>query len=201
MIAGTVYMYAGATAPSGYLLCDGSNVSRTTYATLFDAIGTTFGAGDGSTTFGLPNLSGKIVIGTSSSHALASTGGEETHALTTTEIPSHLHQVPTHGHGHTITATTPSFSHSITQPAYNYNKPNSTRSIYTASGATAYSGTTNTAATRTNLSIADHAATACTMSGSIANKAAFTMDNNGSGTAHSNMQPYLTLNYIIATGD
>ena len=201
MIAGTIYMYAGATAPSGYLLCDGSSVSRTTYATLFAAIGTTFGAGDGSTTFGLPDLSGKVIIGTSSSHALASTGGEETHALTTTEIPSHLHQVPTHGHSHTITATTPALSHTITQPAYNYNKPNSTRNIYTASGATAYSGTTNTAATRTNLSIADHAATACTMSGSVTDCAAFAMNNNGSGTAHSNMQPYLTLNYIIATGD
>ena len=201
MIAGTVYMYAGATAPSGYLLCDGSNVSRTTYATLFAAIGTSYGAGDGSTTFGLPNLSGKVIIGVSSSHALASTGGEETHALTSTEMPSHLHQVPTHGHSNTITATTPAFSHTITQPAYNYNKPNSTRTIYNASGATAYSGTTNTAATRTNWAIADHAATACTMSGSIADKAAFTMNNNGSGTAHSNMQPYLTLNYIIATGD
>lgn len=54
---GTVHFWAGSSAPSGWLLANGSNVSRTTYATLFAAIGTTFGSGDGSTTFGLPNLS------------------------------------------------------------------------------------------------------------------------------------------------
>ena len=202
MIAGTVYMYAGSTAPTGYLLCDGSDVSRTTYAALFDAIGTTFGAGDGSTTFGLPDLSGKVIIGTSSSHALASTGGEESHALTSTEMPAHLHSVPQHGHANTIKATTPEFSHTITQPAYKYAGPSGTHNTDAATkDTTCYNGTSSATASRTNLSITAHAAADCTMSGSITNHAAFTMENNGSGTAHSNLQPYLTLNYIIATGD
>ena len=60
---GTIIWYAGGTAPSGYLECDGSAVSRTTYATLFAVIGETFGGGDGSTTFNLPDLRGEFVRG------------------------------------------------------------------------------------------------------------------------------------------
>lgn len=62
-ISGTVIMYAGATAPTGYLLCDGSAVSRTTYADLFAICSTTYGAGDGSTTFNLPDARGVFVRG------------------------------------------------------------------------------------------------------------------------------------------
>lgn len=60
---GTVFWFAGNSAPPGSLLCDGSLVSRETYKILFSAIGTTFGAGDGSTTFGLPNLINKFIKG------------------------------------------------------------------------------------------------------------------------------------------
>ncbi len=61
--AGMVNAFAGATAPAGYLICDGSAVSRTTYADLFAVIGTTYGAGDGSTTFNLPDLRGEFIRG------------------------------------------------------------------------------------------------------------------------------------------
>ncbi len=61
--AGTILNYAGGTSPSGYLECDGSAVSRTTYSALFTAIGTTFGSGDGSTTFNIPDLRGEFVRG------------------------------------------------------------------------------------------------------------------------------------------
>lgn len=63
---GTIIHYAGRTVPSGWLICNGANVSRTDYAALFAAIGTTYGAGDGSTTFGLPNLNGLFLEGTTS---------------------------------------------------------------------------------------------------------------------------------------
>ncbi len=89
--AGIIKPYAGNNVPGGYLLCDGSAVSRTTYAGLFETIGTTYGEGDGSTTFNLPDLSGRTIIGTSSSYELASTGGEEEHTLTISEMPSHSH--------------------------------------------------------------------------------------------------------------
>lgn len=201
MTAGSVYLFAGNTAPQGYLLCDGSAVSRDTYATLYAVIGDTFGAGDGVSTFNLPNLSGRVVIGASTNHAFASTGGEETHVLTSAEIPAHAHTIPSHTHANTIAATTPSFSHTITQPAYKYSKPNSTVGCTASSSFSSRSGTSNATASRTNLSIADHAATACTMSGAVTDCAAFNTQNTGSGTAHDNMQPYITLSYIIATGD
>lgn len=63
---GTLIHYAGRTVPSGWLICNGANVSRKGYAALFAAIGTTYGAGDGSTTFGLPNLNGRFLEGTTS---------------------------------------------------------------------------------------------------------------------------------------
>lgn len=61
---GTIIHYAGRTVPSGWLICNGANVSRTDYAALFAAIGTIYGAGDGSTTFGLPNLNDRFFEGT-----------------------------------------------------------------------------------------------------------------------------------------
>ena len=95
--AGVVDMFAGSTAPSGYLLCDGSAVSRSTYSKLFTAIGTTYGSGDGSTTFNLPNLKGKVAVGLNSADTsfdtLGETGGEKTHTLTVAEMPSHTHNI------------------------------------------------------------------------------------------------------------
>jgi microcystin-dependent protein len=66
--AGTVVPFAGSSAPTGYLLADGSAVSRTTYASLFAVVGTTYGVGDGSTTFNLPDLRGRAPVGLNSSN-------------------------------------------------------------------------------------------------------------------------------------
>jgi len=92
---GLITPFGGDTAPSGWLICDGSAVSRTTYASLFEAIGTTYGGGDGETTFNLPNFKGKVIVGLDSSqtefNSLGKTGGEKTHTLTIPEMPSHTH--------------------------------------------------------------------------------------------------------------
>lgn len=200
MVIGSIFMFAGGTAPEGFLICDGSAVSRTTYSDLFDTISTTYGVGDGSTTFNIPNLSGKVALGSSGTHPLGSTGGEESHNLIESELPSHHHTVPTHGHGNNIKATTPTLSHTVTQPAYKYSGPSGTRSIY-KSTVTARTGQSSANASRTgNLAISDHAATACTMSGSITNCASFDTGTTGSSTSHNNMQPFVTMNYIIYTG-
>ena len=202
MIAGAIYMFAGATAPSGFLVCDGSAVSRETYAKLYAVIGTTYGVGDGTSTFNLPDLSGRVAMGLSSSHTLASNGGEETHALQASEMPAHTHTIPQHTHAHTIVMKTPSLSHTIsTQPAFNYNKPNGTAGTQSGNGQ-AYNGTSSTTASLgTNVAVTAHAASNCTMGGSITDCNAFDSGNNGSGSAHQNMQPFLTLYYIISTGD
>ena len=72
--AGTMQMFAGNTIPAGWLLCDGSAVSRTDYAKLFSAIGTTWGTGDGSTTFNLPNSIGRFAEGAATSGSYKSAG-------------------------------------------------------------------------------------------------------------------------------
>lgn len=106
--AGIISMFAGTTAPTGWLLCYGQAISRTTYAALYAAIGTTHGAGDGTTTFNVPDLRGRVVAGqddmggTSANRltgttggvdgdVLGATGGSETHTLTTAQMPSHAH--------------------------------------------------------------------------------------------------------------
>ena len=90
---GSITQYAGLSAPSGWLICNGSAIDRTTYSALFTVISTTYGIGDGSTTFNIPNLSGRVPVGLNSGtfNFLGSTGGEETHTLSVNEMPSHKH--------------------------------------------------------------------------------------------------------------
>lgn len=84
---GMIAPYAGKTAPEGWLLCDGSAVSRTTYANLYAVIGTTYGAGNGSTTFTLPDLRGRVAAGAGSA-ALGSTAGADSKKIEVKNIPS-----------------------------------------------------------------------------------------------------------------
>lgn len=92
---GSIKLYGGATAPNGYLFAQGQEVSRTTYSELFSIYGTAFGEGDGSTTFNLPNLKGKVVVGLDETdtdfNSLGKTGGNKTHTQTVNEMPSHTH--------------------------------------------------------------------------------------------------------------
>lgn len=89
---GSIIGFAGSTAPAGWLICNGATVSRTQYAALFAVIGTTYGTGDGTTsTFSLPDTQNRVLLGVSPTRRLGATGGEETHKLTISEMPSHNH--------------------------------------------------------------------------------------------------------------
>jgi microcystin-dependent protein len=113
--AGVVSAFAGATAPAGWLMCQGQLINRVTYATLYAVIGTTYGVGDGSTTFGLPDLRGRVVAGVDAgagrlpsaqnrpatggvdSGTLASVGGEDFHYTPISELNQHQHGIPSYG--------------------------------------------------------------------------------------------------------
>jgi microcystin-dependent protein len=118
--AGILAPFAGSTAPDGWLLCDGSAVSRTTYSSLFAVIATTYGAGDGSITFSLPDLRGRMALGldnmggtsrdivtAATADTLGAETGEEMHQLTEDEMPSHSHTISGNrnavGHPHRVT--------------------------------------------------------------------------------------------------
>lgn len=204
MLVGAIVPYAGSTVPSGYLLCDGSAVSRTTYARLFSIIGTTYGAGDDSTTFNLPMLSGKVAIGESSGHALGTYGGSENVTLQESELPSHSHVIPKHGHGNTLSFSTPSLSHSITQPAFTYTQINGTTKMSTtAQKSAAYKDRSSgqSMSRSTNLAVDAHDAASCTKTGGVTDCSAFDTESTGGDGAHTNMMPYLSITYMIYTGN
>lgn len=100
---GAILDYGGTSAPSGWLICDGSLVSRNLYSNLFTAIGTQFGVGDGSTTFGLPDCQGRMTVGQSgvTGHTDVTTIGNNDGSSLAHRRPKHRHTVNDVGHGHT----------------------------------------------------------------------------------------------------
>jgi microcystin-dependent protein len=177
--AGTVLPFGGATAPAGFLLCYGQAVSRTGYADLFAAIGTAHGAGDGSTTFNVPDYRGRTLAGldnmggmaanrlTSGGSGIAGTtlgavGGVETIALTVAQMPAHSHGIndPSHTHLYGVGGI----------PANGVN-------VRGTSGDGTNFGFASTNNAVTGISI----------------------QNAGSGGAHNNAQPTGILNFMVAT--
>jgi microcystin-dependent protein len=130
-VVGAIVDYAGATAPSGWLLCFGQAISRTTYSALFQAISTTYGVGDGSTTFNVPDCRGRVAAGKddmggadaarlsggiSARVTLGGTGGAPTTTLSTANLPAHSHTVSDPGHTHSY--FDPSHTHATTDPSH-----------------------------------------------------------------------------------
>lgn len=147
---GTCLDYAGASAPSGFLLCDGSPIDRTTYSALFDVIGETYGAGDGSTTFNLPDFRGRFTLTKAASgtgDALGDTGGSLDHThdtpahyhgmgvgadLAISSSGSHLHTID-HNHSAFTSGAGSAHNHGVTDPLHSHTQVVST----TGSGGTA----------------------------------------------------------------
>ena len=124
IVPGTVVDYAGASTPAGYLLCYGQAVSRTTYARLFAALSTTWGAGDGSTTFNVPDLRGRATFGldnmggtaagrlsvTITGTTLGATGGLEAQTITQANLPNCTFTVTDPGHYHAAASASGAYS-------------------------------------------------------------------------------------------
>jgi hypothetical protein len=121
--AGSVMAFAGSTAPEGWLLCDGrsTGILRTTYANLFAVLGTTYGSGDGSTTFNLPDMRSRMPVGAGAgtgltSRALATTGGAESVVIASGNLPTHTHSIA-HDHASaTSEAQSVDHVHSVDPP-------------------------------------------------------------------------------------
>jgi len=118
---GGLMPYAGATSPEGWLLCDGTAINRTTYANLFALIGTTYGSGNGTTTFNVPDMRSRMPIGAGAgtgltSRALAATGGAESVVIASGNLPTHAHSIA-HDHANvTSTEQSVDHTHSIDPP-------------------------------------------------------------------------------------
>lgn len=187
--SGSLQMFAGSitqsasvgvvttTAPSGWLLANGDLVSRATYSALFSAIGTVYGAGDGSTTFALPDMRGRTGIGAGTgagltARTLGGTVGTETHTLAIGNIP----QMTTD-----YMSTNANHTHGPGSGQYFW--------VYNSSGA-------NTVASGTAFKISADASTAATSSTNINHTHTV---GTASPTAISNLQPSIGLNFIIKT--
>lgn len=153
---GILSPYAGGTTPTGWILCNGQAVSRSVFSALFTAIGTLFGVGNGTTTFNVPDMRGRVPLGLdnlggSSANRVVATqadtmgqnAGEENHTLTTTEMPSHSHDIQT--------------------------------------------GNSNPQA-RQVMAAGDN---------SLVTVGSGIVKNTGGGATHNNMQPYISVSYII----
>jgi microcystin-dependent protein len=193
---GVIEAFAGSNAPNGWLICDGSQVSRSLYPELFSVIGTTYGSGDGFTTFTLPDLRGRTIAGRdgvnnmnngptnrlTSTHfgasgtALGNSGGNEAHTLTTAQLASHNHTGTSDGANTTLW-----LQDQAGNPLYRL-------SGYTGSspGGSIGGWALNNGSTGANDRLLASAHTHT-----------FTTATNGSGNAHNNTQPTIILNYII----
>jgi len=212
---GAVIPFAGASAPVGWLFCHGQAVSRTTYARLFAVIGTTYGAGDGSTTFNLPDLRqrfpfGKAASGTGST--LGGKGGELTQVLTTSHLPPHSHGSGSlsassngshsHSNGSLTAASSGSHGHSISVrsapiTAAEHGHPRFDQ-VAGASGSPGDDANPSTVIQSGGAHT--HNVTGSTSSaGSHTHNVTGSTSSAGSGNAFSKLPPYLVLNYIIKT--
>lgn len=181
---GIIKPYAGTAAPNGYLLCDGSAVSRTTYADLFAVTSTTFGVGNGTTTFNVPDLNGRVPVGKDNA------GGSNANRITTAvsgidgdTLGASGGDQLLHAHTHTISITDPGHDHTPQASSSSSGLSAGPSAKFLASSLSQYSNNHDLAMGATNTNTTGITATAAT---------------TGTG-ASQNVQPSLIVNYVIKT--
>jgi len=188
---GTILPWSNSTLPSGYLNCDGTAVSRSTYSALFAIIATDYGVGDGSSTFNLPDLRDKVPLGVSSTRAVASTGGAETvsssGSLTLAEFTPAGNVGGSTGNTTLSVAKIPSHAHDLTRRT-----SGSTQYINDSSNGSKLNSGVNTgnkggSGSHSHNMSANFTGTAVTPTG------------NFSGSATSVIQPYVAIKFMIKT--
>lgn len=191
-VVGEIVSYAGTAAPALWLLCYGQAISRSTYASLFGIIGTTYGVGDGSTTFNVPDARGRVLAGADNMGGVAAnrltttsgmttgnlggTGGTETITLTTSTMPVHTH-----------TVVDPAHTHAIADPTHTHTYNFAAGIVNTAGGGSpAFNSNTGGPVGASLTGVTNFSAVT-----------GITNANAGSGSAHINVQPTIVTNKII----
>ena len=193
---GTVLASLSPTVPAGFVLCYGQLLSRAAYPGIYMAIGTAFGAGDGSTTFQMPDFRGTTLAGAdnmggaarniltsfgNNGQSLGAMGGEQSHVLSVAELAAHNHGITDPGHGHSY--NDPGHSHSY-QETNNTNYYAQTNSPTANTNAGAYGA--QTGGSGTNIGINNSAT-------------GISVNSQGSSTPHNNVQPTIIVNWIMKT--
>lgn len=192
--AGSITLYAGASAPTGWVICDGRSLSRASYPTLFAAIGTTYGSVDANS-FNIPDLRGLLPVGLNpvetEFNELGKTGGAKTHTITTAQLPA---LTASSAGAHTHTGTTGSAG------SHSHNQRFNTGAIAAGGGSnvagmSGSGGNSSGVAEQTTQSAGAHTHSFTTASGGAHTHTVV----SGSAEAHNILPPYMTLNYIIRT--
>ncbi len=182
---------SAASSRPGCLLCDGAAISRTQYADLFNAIGSNYGAGDGLTTFNIPDFRGRSFLGAGQGTAADSTvwnlgqqptsgaGGEQAHALSISEMPAHNHGVTDPGHAHGV--TDPGHTHNLYRDVSTGTNVNSIEAPFGISG---YGGEFTTLTGSTGITI-------------DSNTTGISINDTGSSNTHNILPPISVVNIFI----
>ena len=216
---GVVQPFAGSTSPTGWLLCYGQAVSRSTYADLFGAIGTTYGAGDGTTTFNLPDLRGRVVAGEDDMGGTAANRLQVSTTITTTASSTSATVASAAGltigmkvtaagvtAGTTITAisgTTITLSAAATAAgtgvAARFSLLGDAQTLGASGGTQAHQQVTAEMPAHTHTFTAVISTGSGGASSGSSTASTGTTSSTGGGLAHPNVQPTLLMNYIIKT--
>lgn len=197
--SGIIQMFAGSVAPNGWLICDGSTVSRISFGDLFKVIGTTYGVGNSVSTFALPDMRGKSPIGagtgqTLTTRTLGANLGAETVILAQTNLPPHTHTATvgtqSANHTHTGTSGTQSVNHS-----HSYGIPIGTTGSQVGIIDSVTASSSGTPTTGGNSAGHTHSTTFGNQNTSHTHSV--TNSNTGSNTAFNIMSPAIAVNFII----